>query len=198
LTVNIATEDELSEAVAVAIVSACAGEDCVGLRLRRNGNGYLRSRLPNFRQMAQREPVFVLTDLDDTHCATVLLHDWIGQQPLPPNLLLRIAVREVESWLLADRAGIAHFLGVSPNLIPHNSELITDPKSFLLNIAKRARREVRSELIVAKGAVASQGLGYNSTLSNFVRDQWSLEQASDNSDSLRRAVNRLSQLVANG
>lgn len=197
MSVNIATEDELSEAVALNIVTACAGENAVGLLLRRNGNGYLRARLPSFRQMAQREPVFLLTDLDDTRCAPVLLKEWVGQKPLPPNLLLRIAVHEVESWILADRAGISDFLGISVNLIPQNSEIIPDPKNFLLKIAKRAKREVRSELIIAKGALASQGLGYNRTLINFVRDHWSLRKASEGSDSLRRAIERLNQMVAN-
>jgi hypothetical protein len=197
LPVNIATEDELSEAVAVHLVRAFADDGAIGLLLRKNGNGYLRTRLPNFRQMAQREPVFVLTDLDDAHCPLALLNNWGLQQPTPSNLMLRVAVREIEAWLLADRAGIADFLGISAALIPTDPELILDPKRFILNIAKRARRDVRSDLIVAKGAVASQGLGYNKALIHFVRDQWNFDQARQRSHSLQRAINRLTELLAN-
>jgi hypothetical protein len=195
LPVNLATEDELSEAVATKIVCSCFGDNSLGLKLRKNGNGYLRSRMPNFRQMAQREPILVITDLDRIHCAPQLIEQWIGLDPLPDRLLLRVAVREIESWLLADREGFANFLGISPAVMPQNPEILPDPKNFLLNIAKRARRNVRSELIVSRGSVAGQGLGYNRTLSQFVRDHWDIDAARQCSDSLRRAVDRLSELA---
>jgi len=35
-----------------------------------------------------------------------------------PNFLFRVAVREVEAWLLAHREGIARFLGISEHLVP--------------------------------------------------------------------------------
>jgi len=38
--------------------------------------------------------------------------------PKHPNLLFRVAVKEVEAWLLAHRAAFATFLGISDKLIP--------------------------------------------------------------------------------
>lgn len=195
LLVNIASEDELSEAVAVRLVDGVFGNGKVGNRLGRRGNGYLIKKLPSLRQMANREPVLVLTDLDDTNCAPNLLQQWSGGQAFPENLLLRVAVRETEAWLLADRDGMANLLGISPNNIPQNPETIDDPKRFLLNLARKAKREVRSELIVAKGAVASQGLGYNRLLSSFVSEDWQLEDAINRSASLSKAVVRLRELA---
>ena len=135
------------------------------MRLGRKGNGYLINKLTSFRSMSQREPVLVITDLDQVDCPPTLIHAWSNEGPFPENLLLRVAVREAEAWVLADRAGAAGLLGISPNRIPLNPEEINDPKQFLLNLARRASREVRSELIASTRAVASQGLGYNRVLS---------------------------------
>lgn len=195
LLINVATEDEISEAVAVRLVDCIFGNGKVGDRLGRKGNGYLLKKLPSFRQMANREPVLILTDLDDTNCAPSLLRQWSGGRAFPENLLVRIAVRETEAWLLADRDGMANLLGVSPKKIPANPEELDDPKRFLLNLARTAKREVRSELIPAKGAMASQGLGYNRLLSSFVSTDWKIDEATDRSESLSKAVFRLRELA---
>jgi hypothetical protein len=190
--VTIATEDELSESVAVRLVNSVFGDGRIGHPpLGRKGNGYLKKRLPNFRQMAKREIVLVLTDLDDSDCAPSLLEKWADGQAFPENLLVRVAVREIEAWLLSDRNGMANLLGISPNKIPLDVESLGDPKRFLLNLARNAKREVRSELIVAKGAAASQGLGYNRLLSAFAATNWQLEDAINSSASLSKAVFRL-------
>lgn len=193
--VNIATEDVLSEAIAVRLIDRSFGRGRVGNRLGRKGNGYLISKLPNFRQMAIREPVLILTDLDDTNCAPSLLDRWAAGHPFPENLLLRVAVREAEAWLLADRLGVAELLGISPNKIPRNPEILDDPKQFFLNIAHRAKREIRSELISSRGSVARQGLGYNRVLSDFVNSTWGLDSAIEASESLCKAVLRLDELA---
>lgn len=195
LLVNIATEDDLSEAVAVRLVDVAFGHGKVGNRLGRKGNGYLINKLPSLRQMAKREPVLLLTDLDDANCAPSLVEDWSHGQAFPENFLFRVAVRETEAWLLADRNGMADLLGISSNKIPLDPETLDDPKRFLLNIARGAKREVRSELIAAKGSAASQGLGYNRLLSSFVSSDWQLEEAINSSASLSKAVVRLRELA---
>ena len=195
LLVNIATEDELSEAVAVRLVNRAFGNERVGNRLGRKGNGYLIKKLPSLRQMANREPVLILTDLDDIDCAPTLVQRWSAGQAFPENLLLRVAVRETEAWLLADRNGIAELLDISPNKIPLDPENLPEPKQFLLRLAHNAKREVRSELITTRGAVAAQGLGYNRLLSSFVATKWQLEDAIDCSASLSKAAARLQELA---
>lgn len=193
--VNLATEDELSEAVALRLIDDVFGVGMVGYRFGRKGNGYLIKKMSSFRQMANREPVLILTDLDNANCAPELLQKWSSGREFPENLLVRVAIREIEAWVLADRSGTADFLGVSPNLIPLAPEGLPDPKSFLLNLARKARRDVRSELIVAKGAIASQGLGYNRALSFFVSKTWSVEEAVLRAPSLSKAMLRLKELA---
>ena len=83
-------------------VTACYG---------RRGKDHLRQNIVRFNHAAVHKPFIVLTDLDGEDCPPGLIGRWLpdGQHS---NLALRIAVREVESWLLADVARFADFLGV--------------------------------------------------------------------------------------
>lgn len=89
--VNIASEDEISELVCERIIEQSLPDYRVNLRLRKGGNGYLRSKLPNFNRIALREPVLVLTDLDTGHCPTELINSWVGNLELAPHLFLELS-----------------------------------------------------------------------------------------------------------
>jgi hypothetical protein len=194
IVVNTATEDEISEIVATKLVREVVPNGVIGLRLRKGGFGYLRSSLSKFCQMAQREHVLLLADLDRQPCAPGLIASWAGGQRLPDKLLFRVPVREIEAWLLADRQGMAALMGVSEASLPPEPDALPDPKQALLNAARNAGRSVRSELIVSRGAIASQGLGYNRVLSEYVSTSWNINRAVERSASLRRAVTRLGAL----
>ncbi|KXV66568.1 hypothetical protein AD950_01560 [Gluconobacter oxydans] len=186
--VALATEDEVSEAVGEKLISEHpVFAETQPMLLRRNGFGYLRSRMDSWRQMAERQVVIVLTDLDRQACPLVLLGDWLaaGRQP-PRNLLLRIAVREVESWLLADHEALKNLFG-RQGQFPVQPDTLPDPKQYLLGLAQRAHRTVRDDLVAQQGAVARQGIGYNRRLVNWVQAQWSPERAATRSPSLLRA-----------
>lgn len=189
--IAIATEDALSEAVLETLVQHSGRPVQIAARLRRQGFGYLKSRMASFHQMAQWRPVLVLTDLDQTHCAPLLLRDWLRQPPAP-NLLLRVAVREVEAWLLADGEAFATFMGIDPGKVPAQPETLPDPKQRLLNLVRQSRqRDVKRDLLPAPGSRTIQGLGYNEQLIRFVRDHWRVDCASAQAPSLARAWRRL-------
>ncbi len=195
-TVALATEDELSEAVGIRLLAEHSEKIDVGLCLRRGGNGYLRSKLANFCQMARLNPLLMITDLDRWTCPAALCGDWLGRTARPEKLLLRVAVREIEAWLLADHEAMAALLGATiATRLPSLPEIIENPKEFLLGLAARAPRDVRMDLCVEAGAAARQGLGYNARLSMFVREIRSPERASSRSDSLRRGRERIRQLA---
>ena len=80
-------------------------------------------------------------------------------------------------------------LRTSPDELP-------DPKSHLLQIAKHAPRDIRTDMIKAKGAVASQGIGYNARLRHLVMSSWSADRAALRSQSLARTRIRLQELAA--
>jgi hypothetical protein len=190
--ITVATEDALSEAVAVALLRQSGREYRVWQRLRRNGFGYLKSKAHDFNQMASRGfSVLLLTDLDRQSCAPALQRDWLPG-PISERLLFRVAVREVESWLIADPEGLADFLGIGRAKIPPEPDQLREAKGSLLSLVKNSRkRGLRSEILPAPGSTAPVGLGYNLQWSRFVRDHWSAPRAAERSPSLKRAWVRI-------
>ncbi|MDO8441736.1 MAG: DUF4276 family protein [Polaromonas sp.] len=193
--VALATEDELSEAVGKRLLIDAGYQLEPAPLLRRNGSGYLRSKMDSWCEMAKRKPVVLLTDLDRAVCPAELRAAWIGDRKPPENFIMRIAVREVEAWLLADHQALRTIIGNRGSL-PIDPDLLPDPKQYFLRlIAKQARRDIREELVADAGAIASQGIGYNARLSHLVATVWSPERAALRSRSLHRARIRLSELV---
>jgi hypothetical protein len=101
--VNLATEDELSESVLRRLLAHADKGYSVGAAYGRRGFGYLRRTITGWNRAARFVPWVVLTDLDRGTCPAALIDEWLTE-PKHPNLLLRVAVREVEAWLLADRS----------------------------------------------------------------------------------------------
>lgn len=192
--IAVATEDALSEAVAVALLRQSGREFRVRQRLRRRGFGYLKSRVRAFNAMATHVlPVFLLTDLDRHPCAPALRQEWLPG-PLSERLLFRVAVREVESWLIADPEGLAEFLGISPAKIPPAPDQLAEAKASLLALVKKSRkRTLRTEILPPPGGAAPVGLGYNLQWRRFVRDHWSAGRAAEHSPSLERARLRIQE-----
>src|SRR5688572_5485561 len=156
--VALATEDELSEVVGERLLGEVALTP--DLLFRRGGNGYLRTNIQKWSRLAGLMPVLVLTDLDNAPCASALIGAWLRSHSQPQNLVVRVAVREVEAWLLADHEGMRGILGARSRF-PPDPDAIADPKRVLLQLARRAPREVREDLVAARGSAAAQGIGYN-------------------------------------
>ena len=191
----IATEDALSEAVADRLVSEVNEGLRVVVRMGRKGNGYLKQKLPDLIRTAHSIPVLLLTDLDRDECPPALLTNWHGSRELPKNMLLRVVVREVEAWLLADREGFSLFSGVPIEKVPRNPESLGDPKQVLLGLVRRfGKRVVKANLLPERGSTAQIGLGYNEALRSFVWESWSVDQAAAHADSLARTCRRLREL----
>jgi hypothetical protein len=102
--INLAVEDELSEVVSRKLLKVTRRSYVVGACYSQGGFGYLRKKISGFNNAAKGTPFFVLTDLDRGPCASALIGEWLPS-PIPkhPNLILRVAVQEVEAWLLAAR-----------------------------------------------------------------------------------------------
>ena len=71
-----------------------------------------------FCEIARYQPVLVITDLDRVACAATLIRGWTANDTLPVTLLLRVAVREVEAWLLADHDAMRTLLQRPRQILP--------------------------------------------------------------------------------
>lgn len=144
------------------------------------------------RLASSKVPVFLLTDLDAHRCPKTLQDEWRRDVALPDHFLFRIAVREVEAWLLGHRSAIAEFTGVAVRRLPEAPEELPDPKRFLLDaVRKYGRRDIRQEMLPPPKWDAPIGLGYNQKMTVFARDFWDPAVASEKCPSLRRAIERL-------
>ncbi|MEH2383163.1 MAG: DUF4276 family protein [Nostoc sp.] len=189
--INLAVEDSLSEAVLRAILLQSKLPYKVGTCYCKGGFGYLKNKIKGFNNAAKGTPYIVLTDLDKMECPLKVIQEWLPS-PKHSNLLFRIAVREVEAWLLADREAFANFLGVQQTLIPQDVEKISDPKQTLINIAKKAKkRELREAIVPQPNSTAKVGRDYNGQLVYFVEKFWQVDVAKYYSPSLERAVNAI-------
>ncbi|MBK9248750.1 MAG: hypothetical protein IPM69_11685 [Ignavibacteria bacterium] len=102
-----------------------------------------------------------------------------------------VAIREVESWLLADIEGLSEFTGVSIHNFPQNPDVLKDPKAELLRIVRKSRIRNIKEDILPKNNFATIGPNYNGRLGEFVNQTWSQVRAAKRSDSLARAIRAL-------
>lgn len=106
--------------------------------------------------------------------------------------MFRIAVKEVEAWLLADAAGIACFFGITATKIPGNVEGIPDPKRELISLARTSRKRVILDDIVPDSrSTAKQGRNYNGRMKEFVYYHWDISEAMTRAESLRKTVLKL-------
>jgi hypothetical protein len=87
-------------------------------------------------------------------------------------MCFRVAVRETEAWLLADRERLARFLGISTSRIPLDPEAMDDPKSLMVDLARHSRRrEIREDMIPRSGSGRNVGPAYVSRLIEFVAEK---------------------------
>ncbi|MCL4556765.1 MAG: DUF4276 family protein [Gammaproteobacteria bacterium] len=157
-----------------------------------NGFGDFKSRVSRMNQAAATVmPVIMLADADQRECVVEQLNDWLPKMPAK-DFYLRLAVREVEAWLLADSEGFANFLAISPDLVAPQPEVLSDPKNHLLQLVRKSKnRELKDGMLPKKGISTPIGLEYNAILSRFVEQDWSACRAQLRAPSLSRAVNRL-------
>lgn len=188
--INVVYEDAISEFVILKILNSFNGKFTHNESFGGRGNGYIKKNLPGFNQASQTTPFLVLTDLDRIECPIILLKDWMKFDK-HPNLIFRIAVREIESWLIADQKGFSKFLGISEINIDKNPDQLSDPKNTLVNLVKKSRKRTIKEDIIPINSNAMIGPNYNEQLINYVENYWSLSRAIINSESLKRTIKRL-------
>ncbi|MGE0027085.1 MAG: hypothetical protein AB7O78_17800 [Thermoleophilia bacterium] len=161
----------------------------------RKGKQSLLRQLQSYNEAARIGPWVVLLDLDDeAPCPGAAIAQWLPEPA--PGMRLRVAVQEIEAWLLADREACATLLGRAISLLPTNPDAEADPKQLVVNLARRSsRRAIREGLVPRVGSGRSEGATYTSDLIEFSENEWRPQVAAETSPSLARSLARLSALA---
>ncbi len=195
LEVNYLVEGTTDAAVARTLIQV--GGAIPGIERVMRGKARLLRDLPKYNAAAQHYPWLAIRDLDhDAPCAPTLRQDNLPN--VADLMCFRIAVREAEAWLMADREKFAEVLGVSLSSIPYQPETLADPKLTIVNLARRSRRrDVRVGLIPEEGAGISIGPEYAAWMIDFAHNHWDPKRASaqGNAPSLAKAVIAIEKLI---
>lgn len=170
-----------------------AGHDPGPIHIK-NGKSAVLEKLEGYNAAAGFMPWVVLVDLNgDADCAPTFVAEHL--QAPAEQMLFRVAVRQVEAWLLADVVRFARFIGVSRARLPGNPESLANSKRAVVEIARYSkRRSVREEIVPNPASGRQVGPGYVASMIEFVQTSWNPEEAAARSDSLRRCLGCLSRL----
>jgi hypothetical protein len=192
-TVNLLVEGEIDEIVAHKLVIGVGHQ--VGVCYGKKGSPYIKKKIRDFNKSAQNICYLALVDFMDTDCIcpSEVVSTWL---PYKNDLMFfRVVVREIESWIMADRKNIANFLNVGIEKIPSNPENEDDPKQKLVNIARGSRSsKILSALVPEQNSTAQVGKLYTSEIKRFIADFWDANSARTNSPSLDKCLERLEKI----
>lgn len=139
------------EPLACSLIRYCGHEP--GVVYGKKGCEYIREKAKHFTYLAQPgNGLLVLTDFMDSGflCPSEARRQYLQphSSSIPTNFLCRFAVNELESWLMADREGMADYLRIALANIPAYPETEPDPKKTLVNLARKSKvSRIRNALI---------------------------------------------------
>jgi hypothetical protein len=196
IVISSAVEGLVDEAVVKRLIVEAGGE--IGPIYGKRGKSLLRQRVNGYNNAARHTPWIVLVDLNrDADCPPPLKALWLPNPGL--FMCFRIAVRQIEAWLLADRERFASFFRARLSDIPSDPELLDDPKEAVIELSRKSRsRDIRLDMVPRPGSGRKMGPAYVSRLIEYASDRqrgWRPERAARSSGSLNRSLNRIRELI---
>jgi hypothetical protein len=160
------------------------------------GSSVIDDRLLRWAQPTNQTPMLVLRDWDDRDgvpCPSALVEKIASTRPA--NVAVRIVVRSIEAWLMADSSAARAFF--RSKAIPSQPELEPRPKIALVQACRASKlRRIRDGIVPPPRSGAVVGPEYSLLINEYARDHWDVSRALQNAPSLARAVQRLETLVA--
>ena len=158
------------------------------------GKSEVDKLIPGYARAGRGWPHLVVRDLDqDAACAPGLVDVLLATTP-GDYFALRIAVRAVESWFLADRDHAARALSVKASQITLRPDDEPDPKRTIVDLAQRSTKpEIKRAIVPPPHFSRKSGPGYEAWLLKSAT-AWRLDRALANSPSLASAQARLTDL----
>ena len=141
-----------------------------------------------YNEAGRHTAVIGLADLEQAQCASSLL---AGKLPhKSAGFHLRLAVRMLESWLLADRQAMARFLKVPISTLPMNPDGEVHAKRVLVDIARKSTSKNIRDALVPDDSGGIVGSDYAATMCTFIEQYWRVSDARKISPSLEKACQR--------
>ena len=141
-----------------------------------------------YNEAGKHTSVIGLTDLEQAPCASLLLAGKLRDKSA--GFHLRIAVRMLESWLLADRQAMARFLKVPISALPISPDGEIHAKRALVDIARRSTSKTIRDALLPDDSGGVVGPDYTATISKFIEQHWRVSVARKTSPSLEKACQR--------
>lgn len=196
--VHIVSEGLLEAPVARKLIAFCGLQQGTAYGVRGFGNIKRKIKKYEASLVTQESAVLVLTDFMDSKCPCPIVakQSYLGRSAgSSPHFLLRFAVPELESWLIADYKNFSQLLGVKEEKISVQPDTLIDPKKHIASLARLSRRKmIKEDLMSSSG---TQGRLYIEIMTNFITKNWNVTTAMSRSPSLARCVNRLRELNPN-
>lgn len=207
--VYISGEDAVTVAVIRRLLSYVSSRFVILGNIPARG-GEVKSKVLKSNSLAKDYPVVMLLDLDQG-CAPELKNKLLQGNLQTRHFLMNISVDEAEAWLMADRQGFSSFFGIDINAIPvpemqkqgghvERMEMNFPYKSSLMlthDLALHSsKKEIRQKVGVSDPNGPKKGKEYNDAIVPFVANNWNIDAALPNSDSLQRMARRLKELLA--
>jgi hypothetical protein len=166
-----------------------------GAVYEKGGRSGLDRKLRAYNEAAKYASWFVLRDFDNqADCPPALIQTLLPVRS--PRICFRIAVLEVEAWLLGDRTRCAEYFGVALSLIPDRPEAVPDPKQALVNVARRSRQKaIREDMVPEADSTAVVGPGYLPRITDYATNRWRPGVAAEVCQSLAKAIECLKKMA---
>lgn len=188
---QVIVEGTTDEPVVTALMHAAGWADHEFFVRSVNGKGAIDRDIKSYWEAAQHVPYVVFRDLDrdEGSCPVAVRSMLSSKTPREsPDLLIRIVDQCIESWILADRQGVAEFCNRS---VASMKPPASHHKPYLLRMMKDAKLK---DAVEEKERELDFGPAYETHLHHLMTHHWSIERAATESDSLRRALERLTEL----
>lgn len=182
------------EAVFLPVVLAQFGRADLQPTIRTAGGGAKFWPIAvRYNKAGEHTAVIGLADLEQADCAPALLASELPRKSA--GFHLRIAVRMLESWLIADRQSLAAFLKVPIAAIPADPDSEAHPKRKLAELSRKSTSKAIRDAMMPDDSGGIVGADYVATMSEFMKNHWQCARARKLSPSLERACNRWGAIV---
>jgi hypothetical protein len=171
--IGIVVEGTTDRFAAQRLLAACDLQVDASRVIVTGGKQRFDARIAKYNEAAKFLPWLALRDADrDADGCPVALRRRLLVGPQSEALCLRLAVRTIDAWLLADRAAFSDYFAVPMSRIPIDPERLDRPKDALTNVCRSTRRRAVRQAMVPPDGSHGPGPEYTANIINYCRAAW--------------------------